>query len=86
MAEGRLPNLPGPTGWYTPEEAAELMQVSPSHIRLLCRRGLLVGRKERGRWWITKISARLYRRNLANPKVFRKAYEEELARRDNGAG
>lgn len=68
--------LPGASGWITPEDAADMLFCTAQHIRLLCRKGRLTGRKERGRWWVTKMSCRLYRRNLSNPRVFDKVVSE----------
>ena len=85
MAEGKLPNLPGASGWITPEEAADMMNVTAQHIRLLCRKRRIGGMKERGRWWVSKMSARLYRRNLSNRRVFEKVISQEFSGDDHGA-
>ncbi len=37
--------------WYSPEEAAEILEVDPDTIRRLCRQGKIPGAKQIGRQW-----------------------------------
>lgn len=46
--------------WWPPEKAAELLGVSPDHVRHLCREGSLTAVQERRRWWVSPASVRSY--------------------------
>lgn len=50
-------------GWsprevWSPEKAAEVLGVTPDHVRLLLRRGDLQGILERRRWYVDPDSVR----------------------------
>lgn len=61
-------------GW-SPERAADVLGVTPDHVRLLCRRGQLAAVTERGLWFIDpdSVRQRVAARSLARSLAERKA-------------
>jgi excisionase family DNA binding protein len=50
-------------GWMTPDEASRLLDVTPAHVRDLCRRGVLTARLDRRQWLVDEGSVRAYLHN-----------------------
>jgi hypothetical protein len=46
-------------GW-SPERAADVIGVTPDHVRHLCRSGQLIAMRERRRWFLDPGSVRSY--------------------------
>jgi len=47
-------------GWITPREAAEIIGVTPHHVRYLARQGLVEAQKFGYAWMIKRASAKAY--------------------------
>lgn len=48
----------------TPDQAAEMLSITPGMVRRLCRQGLLEARKEKGRWIIRTASVKAWKRMI----------------------
>ena len=46
--------------WITPREAAELISVTPHHVRHLARTGIIDARKFGHAWMVNRASAETY--------------------------
>ncbi|MBN1136838.1 MAG: helix-turn-helix domain-containing protein [Anaerolineae bacterium] len=55
-----LPDRTAFQDWITPREAADLIGVTPHHIRHLARKSIITGRKFGHAWMIERTSAETY--------------------------